>query len=133
MSLEEIADLRERITRQAQIDDEIRRGEVVTALLDPIDSLAYAVEASENLPEATVQGLRMIHRSFVEALQKLGLEAVPGKGSTFDPSIHDALATSATQDETLEGTVAHVYSTGYRLGTRLVRPARVVTYIHRPA
>ena len=133
MDQDEIAALRERIIRQAQVDDEIRRGEVVLAFLDPVDSLAYAVQSAENLPETTVQGLRMIHRTFLEALQKLGLEAVPGIGTKFDPEIHEGVVAVDNADPLQDFMVAHVFSAGYRLGERLVRPAKVVIYRYRPA
>ena len=61
----------------------------------------------------------------VEAVaQKHGLEAFGEEGEAFDPAVHEAM-TSEPSDEVSEPTVAVVYQVGYRLGGRLLRPARV--------
>ena len=125
---DEIAGARERLARQAQIEEEIRRGEVVTSVFEPVENLARSIQASKNLPEETVHGLRMIHQDFMQALRKLGLEEISGTGAAFDPSVHEAIATMPAPDPAQDNTVAQVYSTGYRIGKRLVRPARVVIY-----
>ena len=126
---DEVAGIRERLTRQAQIEEEIRRGEVVTSLFEPVENLSRSIRASKNLPEDTLQGLRMTHQAFMQALHKLGLEEVPGAGSKFDPSVHEAIATIPATDSGLDNTVAQVFSTGYRIGKRLVCPARVVIHV----
>ncbi len=126
---DEVAGIRERLTRQAQIEEEIRRGEVVTSLFEPVENLSRSIKASKNLPEETLQGLRMIHQAFMQALHKLGLEEVPGAGSRFDPAVHEAIATIPATDSALDNTVAQVFSTGYRIGKRLVCPARVVIHV----
>lgn len=125
---DEIAGARERLARQAQIEEEIRRGEVVTSIFEPVENLSRSIQASRNLPEETVQGLRMIHQDFMHALRKLGLEEISGTGAAFDPSVHEAIATLPAPDPAQDSTVAQVYATGYRIGKRLVRPARVVIY-----
>jgi molecular chaperone GrpE len=67
----------------------------------------------------------MVMRQFVEALKRAGIERVPGVGTPFDPSIHEAIQHLETMDYP-PGAVAAEVQPGYRLGERLIRPALVV-------
>jgi molecular chaperone GrpE len=122
--VEEMAGTRERMERQAKLQDELRRGEVVTTFFEPVENLHRSIEAAKG--QTVEAGLRMVHLQFMEALKRLGLEEVPGVGSPFNADVHEALATVPVTDAAQDGKVLQVYSTGYRLGTRLVRAARVV-------
>jgi len=122
---EEIQSVKDRLARQAAVQEEIRRGEVVLALFEPVENLHRSIEALSQAPE-TQAGLRMVHQAFLVALRGLGLEEVPGVGAPFDPSVHEAIATAPVPDPAQENRVVAVFSAGYRIGSRLVRPARVV-------
>jgi molecular chaperone GrpE len=64
-----------------------------------------------------------VARSFAEVLRKEGLEEVPTDGR-FDPHVHEALLSQPSEVE--QGSVIEVLQKGYRLGDRVIRPARVV-------
>ena len=68
----------------------------------------------------------MVYHQFLDSLKRLGLEEVPGVGSRFDPSVHEAIATAPVTDPGADNSVVNVFSAGYRIGSRLIRPARVV-------
>ena len=121
---DEIALVRDRLARQALVQEEIRRGEEVTTLFEPVENLHRAIDVVKG--HGAEAGLRMVHQQFMEALRKLGLEEVPGVGTRFDPSVHEAIATQPVSDPAQENVVQAVFSAGYRIGTRLVRPARVI-------
>lgn len=126
--VEETAATRERLERQAKLQEEIRRGEVVMAMFEPVENLARSLEASRGLP--VEQGLQMVHAQFMEALQKLGLEEVPGVGSTFAPEMHEALQAVPVSDPEQDNKVLQVWARGYRLGSRVIRAAKVVVGSH---
>ena len=63
-------------------------------------------------------------QQFKDALSKFGLEAVEAVGQTFDPHVHEAVTTEAT-DKHKENTVIQEFQRGYRIGDRLLRPAKV--------
>ncbi len=69
------------------------------------------------------EGIRLIHRQFSEALAKEGLTEVSTEGK-FDPHTQEALLSQPSDAE--EGDVIQVVQKGYRLGDRVLRPARVV-------
>ena len=70
------------------------------------------------------EGVRLVHRALAEALRKQGLEVIETDGA-FDPHVHEALLTQPG-DEAEPGSVLQVLQKGYRLGDRVLRPARVV-------
>ncbi|MFZ5478366.1 MAG: nucleotide exchange factor GrpE [Myxococcota bacterium] len=121
---EEIEGTKERLARQASIQEEIRRGEVVASLFEPVENLHRSLEALKGQP--VEGGLRMVYQQFMEAMRKLGLEEVPGAGAPFDPNLHEAIATQPVDTKERDNTILTVFSAGYRIGNRLIRPARVV-------
>lgn len=129
--VDEIALVRDRLERQARLTEEIRRGEVVQSFFEPVENLQRSIDAARGQPVET--GLRMVHAQFLDALKRLGLEEVPGVGAPFNADVHEAIATQPVEDAALDGTVVQVYSTGYRIGTRLIRAARVIIGAHTPA
>jgi molecular chaperone GrpE len=68
-------------------------------------------------------GVRLVHRSLSELLTKQGLSEIETDGK-FDPHVHEALLSQPSDQE--EGSVIEVVQKGYKLGDRVLRPARVV-------
>jgi len=94
-------------------------------LLPVLDDLERALAAAEQHEEAQLEeGVRLVHRSLVEALQKEGVAEIETDGP-FDPHVHEALL-SQPDDEKESGAVLDVLQKGYRLGDRVLRPARVI-------
>ena len=74
--------------------------------------------------EAGLEGIRSISNSVENALTNAGVEPVAAIGEEFDPELHEAVDT-AEADPELDGRVISEYSRGFRMGDRLLRPARV--------
>lgn len=121
---DEIESVKRRLEDRASMQEEIRRGEVVASLFEPVENLHRTVEASRGDPKE--QALRMVYQQFMGALAKLGLEEVAGVGAAFDPAQHEAIATMPVTDASQDNLIQSVFSTGYRIGKRLIRPSRVV-------
>ena len=92
---------------------------LVKELVPILDDLERALAHEGDLDE----GIRLIHRQFSDALAKEGLTEVPTDGK-FDPHTQEALLSQPSEAE--EGDVIQVLQKGYRLGDRVLRPARVV-------
>ena len=97
---------------------------LVKELLLVLDDLERALEAAAQHEEAKLEeGVRLVHRELVEALAREGLVEVETDGQ-FDPHVHEALVSQPSEQE--DGSVIEVLQKGYRLGDRVLRPARVV-------
>jgi molecular chaperone GrpE len=97
---------------------------LVKELLPVFDDLERALEAAEAHEEAKLEeGVALVTRAFGEILRKEGLEEIQTDGK-FDPHVHEALLSQPSEAE--EGSVIEVIQKGYRLGDRVIRPARVV-------
>ena len=68
--------------------------------------------------------MRLVHRSLADALRKEGLVEIETDGA-FDPHVHEALL-SQPDDEKDPGAILDVIQKGYRIGDKIVRPARVI-------
>jgi molecular chaperone GrpE len=106
-------------------------GEVVRRLLPVIDNLQRALEAERSLETEEsnefrhfLHGVELINRQLGGVLESLGVEVVPTVGELFDPHVHEAVATEAT-DEVEPDTIVQEMQRGYRLRDKLLRPAMV--------
>ena len=97
---------------------------LVKELLPVLDDLERALAAAEEHQEAKLEdGVRLVHEELKAALEREGLAEIETNGR-FDPHVHEALLSQPSDAE--EGSVLEVVQKGYRLGDRVVRPARVV-------
>lgn len=113
------------------------RSQAVAGTLMPFlnvaDYLAMAGAAaaqSDNL-EALRQGLGMIVAEFDKALDEMGVRKFSAVGEKFDPALHDAVRREPSETVP-EGVVVSEWNCGYRIGEKLLRPARVTVSSGRP-
>ncbi len=74
--------------------------------------------------DALREGVQLVQKALRQALAKEGLAEIPTAGA-FDPHVHEALLTQPSADSE-PGSVLEVVQRGYRLGDKVVRPARVI-------
>jgi molecular chaperone GrpE len=104
---------------------------LVKELLPIVDDLERALEAAEEHEEAKLEeGVRLVHRQLASVLEREGLAEIETDGK-FDPHVHEALLSQPSEAD--EGSVIEVLQKGYRLGDRVVRPARVVVAAQKEA
>ncbi len=121
----EFDNYRKRTAREQESFTAWASEKLLKELLPVLDDLERALEAAEEHEEAKLEeGVRLVHRSLLDALQKQGLELIETSGA-FDPHVHEALLTQPAGDAE-PGSVLQVLQKGYRLGDRVLRPARVV-------
>src|SRR5207244_373608 len=97
---------------------------LVKELLPVLDDLERALDAGREHEEARlIEGVELVQRSLAQILEREGVAEIETNGR-FDPHVHEALLAQPSDEE--EGTVIEVLQKGYRLGDRVVRPARVV-------
>jgi molecular chaperone GrpE len=98
---------------------------LVRELLPVLDDLERALGAVERHEDAQlVEGVKLVEQSLRNALRKEGVVEIETDGA-FDPHVHEALLTQPS-DDVESGTVLEVVQRGYRVGDKVVRPARVI-------
>lgn len=115
----EYANYRKRIERDREVMQQMAVASALIELLPVLDDIERAREHDE-LDGA----FRTVGEALESVLAKLGLEKFGASGEEFDPTVHEAL-TSEDSDDASTPTVTTVYQPGYRLGERILRPARV--------
>ena len=96
----------------------------IAELLPMLDNFDRALGVTDSDFESYKKGVEMIYQGFCETLKKLGVEAFGEEGDEFDPNFHSAVM--HIEDDTLgENVLAQVFSKGYKLGEKVLRPAMV--------
>ena len=97
---------------------------VLLNFLPILDDLNRAIEsADEDLAEHPwMEGVRLVQQKFNAVLEAAGVTEIAAEGETFDPNVHEAMGYVAGP----ESRVIHRVERGYVLGSRVIRPARVM-------
>ncbi|WP_216321812.1 nucleotide exchange factor GrpE [Deinococcus aestuarii] len=133
----ENADLRNRLGRLAADFESYRRrtqedvgaaqgqgvARAAEALMPVYDDLDRAVSMGGGDPAKLIPGVQAVQATVLRVFGTLGLEATGEEGEPFDPRWHEALQVVPGDEDDV---IVQVYQLGFRMGDRLVRPARVV-------
>jgi len=120
----EFENYRKRVARDQEALVARAHERLVKDLLPVLDDLERALVAASEHQEAQLEdGVRLVHRELASVLAREGLAEIDTQGQ-FDPHVHEALLAQPSEQE--EGSVIEVVQKGYRLGDRVLRPARVV-------
>ncbi len=105
--------------------------EAARKLLPVVDNLTRALDSERSLEASEskefkhfLHGVELISKQLNEVLESFGVQPIAAVGERFDPHIHEAVVTEAT-DKYEPDTVIDELARGYRIGDRLLRPAMV--------
>lgn len=122
----ETDETRRRLNKAADERAHREKANFIEALLPVLDNLQRATESTQSGASVAdvAEGVRRTAASFENALIAAGVEPLESVGEPFNPELHDAVETAEVEPED-EGKVLEEYARGYRIGDRLLRPARV--------
>jgi molecular chaperone GrpE len=120
----EFDNARKRAAREQQEFREFAAADVIRTILPILDSLERALKAPGGEVGDFRNGVELIYRQFQDALQKLGVQAIPAVGQIFDPRVHEAIEMVDTT-EVEDHRVLEEWQRGYKYKDRLLRPAMV--------
>jgi len=115
----EFANYRRRVDRDRQAVAEQALASVLVGLLPVLDDIQRARAHGD-----FEGGFKLVADGLETTLAKLGLQRFGDAGEPFDPTVHEAM-THALSGDVTEPTCAEIYQPGYRVGERILRPARV--------
>ncbi len=101
--------------------------DTIKGLLPVLDDCERAMELlAKSSDEAAKEGTALIYNKLMEYLKTRGLEVIDAKGAKFDVDFHEAVTQFPAPTPEQKGTVIDVVQTGYTLGGKVLRYAKVV-------
>lgn len=126
-NLAEIENSKKRLQKERGELIKFANEQLVLDLLPPLDNLENALRYAEQAaPEVKhwAMGFQMILQQLQGTLEKAGAQAFSSEGELFDPNRHEAVEVENT-DSVPEGIILKEFVKGYKMGDRVIRPARV--------
>jgi molecular chaperone GrpE len=130
--LEDNKAFRQRLEREKARVVEAERAGVAQALLEAADDLERGLAAVSGAADSggdalrnLAQGVRLSLGGIQRRIAELGAERLEVAGRPFDPYLAEAVDTVAVADEAQDGVILQEVRAGYRIGERILRPARV--------
>lgn len=122
-----------------QKDEENKRKELrsfvtmglVEDLLPTLDSFDMAMgnkEAWEKVDANWRMGVEHIYKQLLNALENYGVAKIDSMGVPYDAKLHESIETVHTDDQSKDHTIATVTQSGYKMGEKVIRPARVKVF-----
>jgi len=122
----EFANYKKRVARdQEQMHSDIR-GRVIMRYLEIADDLERALNnrPDDGAGAEWADGVELIFRKLMSYLDGEGLTLMQVEGQVFDPNLHEAISQEESEDHA-SGEIIEVLQSGYMLGERVLRPAKV--------
>lgn len=127
--LQEFDQIRARLDRDLGVRLEEAKAQMFRRILEVADEMQRALEAAEQDRNAgenpLTEGLRLIHRKLFATLAEEGVKRLELQGEPFDPEVAEAIGVVKVEDPAQHDRVTLVVQAGYRIGARILRPARV--------
>ena len=118
---------RKRVTREKADLIKNASERVLTDLLPIVDDFERGLAAAKKADDAEAirQGMEMIYNKLVKFLEVHGVKAIESTGETFNPDLHEAIATIPAPSDDLKGKVVDTTQKGYMLNDKVLRYAKV--------
>ena len=123
-ALADLDNYRKRSAREIERRVSERSEQIARDWLEAVDSVERALGMAEPT-NPMAAGLRAVLEQMETILDRQGVSRLGAAGERFDPTRHEAVGVSET-DEVPEGTIVDVTRSGFRLGDRVLRPAQVI-------
>lgn len=117
---------RRRFEREKDESTKYAAEKALKAIVPVVDDLDLTLANIPTDADAKlIEGIQLVHRKFLQALESQGAKSFYPLGERFDPSSHEALMEMPSAEHP-EGHIAQVFQRGWNLNDRLLRPAKVI-------
>ncbi len=129
----EFANYRKRVARETQVLAERSQASLTIKVLDVLDDLDRILDGVDDGTTAPTlrEALVMVDRKLRKELEAAGLERIDPTGMRFDPSLHEAVATTPATVPEQDDHVSATFQAGYLFKGNLIRPARVQVFTNQ--
>lgn len=125
----ELENYRKRVQRERSQVYETAKANALEDFLEINDDLQRTLKAAEELEvnDTLMDGVNLVASKFKEVLNKYGVERIDEEGVPFDVDLHDAMMRQKPEDDSIgSDVVLNVVESGYRMGDRTIRHAKVI-------
>lgn len=125
----ELENYRKRVQRERSQVFETAKAKAIEDFLEVNDDLRRTLAAAEDLEvnETFMDGVMLVANKFKEVLDKHGVERIDEEGVPFNVDFHDAMMRQKPEDDSIESDIVlNVVESGYRMGDRTIRHAKVI-------
>ncbi len=98
------------------------------SIMDSFNMAFANKEAWEKVDEGWRKGVEYIYSQMNSIFEEYGVREIGKEGDIFDPTQHESIDTIETDDQGKDHTISKVIQKGYKMGDRVMRPARVNVY-----
>lgn len=124
-TLAEFENYRKRIRRERESASRQGTREIILSLLEVVDEFDRAFEHISDRTSPLFEGIVAIHRKLLGLLEAQGITPFISVGQTFNPDLHEAIASVQSGDDYEPGQIVDEFRRGYLWGDELLRPAQV--------
>jgi len=130
----EFDNFRKRTTRERAEQGMRAQAGLVKQLLESLDDLSRVSELGSHDHDAAaiLEGVQLVEVKLKRALEQLGLTPIEAVGQRFDPEVHEAMVTVATDQPDEDEIVSQELAKGYMFRDNLLRPSLVAVKMYRP-
>lgn len=125
----ELENYRKRVQRERSQVYEKAKANALDDFLEINDDLQRTLKAAEDLDinDTLMDGVNLVSSKFKEVLNKYGVERIDEEGVPFNVDLHDAMMRQKAEDDSIgSDVVLNVVESGYRMGDRTIRHAKVI-------
>ncbi len=128
----EMDNFRKRVQKEKEEFLQQANADLIRSLLPALDAFERALKRRDaGVPEQFYEGMELVHKQFLDALARAGLNSVEAQGKIFDPELHQAVETVEAKKHHRDREVVEEFQRGYKLKHRLLRPAVVKVAVHQ--
>lgn len=120
----EFDNYRKRMNDNSRKVREDTTAEVLVKVVPVLDTIAQALNMIDD--EKVAGGVKMIGDEITKLLGSYGVVEIEAEGKEFDPKLHEAIMQMPAETEEQKDTVKQVFQKGYKMGDKVIRPARVI-------
>jgi molecular chaperone GrpE len=122
----DLVNYRNRVTQESEEARRSVKFGILSRFISVADDMSRAIESiPEDADTKWSEGISLVMRNLENVFQIEGIEKIDSLNCVFDPNFHEALMYEETEDSE-EGYIVSVIQEGYKIGTKILRPARVI-------
>ncbi|WP_069130844.1 nucleotide exchange factor GrpE [Rhodohalobacter halophilus] len=125
----EMENFKKRLQRERDLVFQKSKETAVDAFLPVYDDLQRTLEALQQskVDPSFIDGVKLVSDKFQDVLNRYDVERIDETGVPFDVDLHDAMMRKQADDDSIEsGTVLQVLESGYKMGDKTLRHAKVI-------